>query len=122
MPVDAKVVRNAKIRPIRNNIIVEAMHFGERTTKSGLILPGDDATERGIRPRWAKVMSVGHEQKDVEPGDWILIAHGRWTRTIKYEVDGEIKEIRMVDPKDVLGKQKEEPVDEYVSDSITGKF
>lgn len=118
MPVDANVVKGT-IRPIRNNILIEEMHFGFRTTKAGLILLDDDAKERGIRPRWGKVYSVGHEQHDVVKGDWILVAHGRWTRKITYDINGELKEIRMVDPKDVLGVQKEEPEDEYVADSIT---
>ena len=123
MPVSNTVIRgNKKLRPIKNNIVVYDMHFGERTTTSGLILIDDDAAQRGIRPRWAKVWCVGPEQTDVEPGMWVLIAHGRWTRTINFEIDDEFKDIRMVDPKDVFGYQWDEPLDEYVADSQTGKF
>lgn len=122
MTVDASVLRNVTIRPLKNHILIQDMNFGERKTKSGLLLPGDNGVERGLRPRWGKVIAVGDKQHDVEVGDWILISHGRWTRKVNCEINGEIKEIRMVDPKDVLGKQTEEPEDNYVADSITNKF
>ena len=111
---------SGKIRAIKKSIIVSDMEFGERITKDGLILLSDDGKERGIRPRWAKVFAIGPEQTDVEIGDWVLVEHGRWTRKVDYENDGEIKQIRMVDPKDVIGSQKDKPEDSYVADSITG--
>lgn len=122
MPVQANVIKDASVRPLKDNILVTDMHFGERVARSGLILIDDDARERGIRPRWARVYAVGPEQQDVSVGQWVLVDHGRWTRSIKFEVDGETKELRAVDPKDVLGSQNEEPDDEYVADSIVAKF
>ena len=72
--------------------------FGEQKTKGGLILTDDDGTTRGIYPRWAKVHSKGPENtEDYQIGNWVLIEHGRWTRSVQIdEGDGE-KELRMID-------------------------
>jgi co-chaperonin GroES (HSP10) len=108
-----------KIRPTRKNILVTDMEFGERKTANGLILLGDDMEERGIRPRWAKVVAVGPENEDVKVGEWIYVAHGRWSRGIDVtnEETGETTTIRMVDPKDVLLSSDEQPRDETVAPS-----
>jgi len=78
------------------------MIFGERFTKGGIIMPGDDRKSEGIRPRWGKVFRVGPKQKDVKQGEYILIKHGRWTRGIEMEIDGEDVTIRKVDNNDIL--------------------
>jgi len=57
-----------KICAIGNDIIVEGMNFGMRTTKSGIVLISDDGKDAGIKPRWAKVHAVGPRQKDVQLG------------------------------------------------------
>lgn len=102
-----------KIYPLRDNILVSDMNFGERTTKAGLLLPGDNMEQRGIRPRWARVVAVGPKQLDVKEGEWILVDHGRWTRGFDL-VDpetGDSKVCRLVDPKDVFMSADEEPED-----------
>lgn len=105
-----------KITPTHSNILVTDMEFGERVTSGGVILPGDDKEERGIRPRWCRVLAVGKENQDITQGDWIYVAHGRWTRGIDLtDDDGETTTIRMVDPKDVLLAADEMPVDDYVA-------
>lgn len=91
-----------KIIPVRDHILVEDMVFGERKTRSGVILVGDDGTDRGIRPRWAKVYAVGHEQEDIKEGEYVLVAHGRWTRGVDVTDDGKTVTVRRVDPDDVL--------------------
>ena len=40
------------IRPIRNRVLVHNIHFGEQTTKGGIIIRSDDGETRGIYPRW----------------------------------------------------------------------
>jgi len=118
MPVNNTIVRGT-ITPIKKNILIYDMNFGERTTKAGLILMGDDGKQRGIRPRWGKVLAVGPEQDSVEPGQWVLVAHGRWSRGIQYEVDGNMQEVRMADPDDILGVQDDVPDDAYVASTDT---
>lgn len=101
-----------------DNIIVSDMSFDARITSSGIILPSDDTKLAGIRPRWAKVYAIGPEQKSVNVGQYVLIAHGRWTRGVKIEdVEGE-KTIRKVDPNDVLMVSDEPIQDDTLSDKV----
>ena len=93
-----------QIKALHDNILVADMEFDTRITQAGLILPNDNGTTLGIRPRWGRVYAVGDEQKDVRVGDWILVAHGRWTRGLDIE-DGETEHrrtIRKIDPDDIL--------------------
>jgi len=98
-----------KIKPLKNRVLVSNMHFGMMKTKSGVILPDDDGTAAGTKPRWAKVYAVGPEQQDVEIGQWALIAHGRWTRGIILEENDQDMDVRMVDENDILLITDEEP-------------
>ena len=70
------------ITPLKKRVLVSDMHFGMTKTKGGIILQDDDGTADGVHPRWAKVYAIGKDQKDVKVGQWVLIAHGRWTRFI----------------------------------------
>ena len=92
------------------DVLVTDMHFGEQTTAGGLIIKSDDGQTRGIYPRWAKVFSKGPDNKEeYTVGDWILVMHGRWTRSINIETtDGEI-EIRKVELSSILAMSKEKP-------------
>lgn len=110
-------IKAEKITPTKKNILVTDMEFGERKTNTGIILPGDDMEERGIRPRWCKVLAIGPKQTDVKEGEWILVAHGRWTRGLDLTspTTGESITVRLVDPKDVLLTSDEAPLDEYVA-------
>jgi co-chaperonin GroES (HSP10) len=103
---------NGTLRPIGNRVIVADMYFGEQKTKGGLILRDDNGSTRGIYPRWGKVHSKGPENKDdYAIGDWVLIEHGRWTRSVKInEGDGE-KELRMVEAESILGYSNLKPDD-----------
>ena len=97
-------------RAIGDRVLVTDMHFGEQTTQSGLIISSDDGTERGIYPRWAKVLHKGPENNDTyDIGHWILIEHGRWTRGMNIEVEGEQLEVRMVETESVLAYANEKP-------------
>lgn len=104
------------LKPIRDHILVEQMYFGDRKTAKGIIIPGDDGDIRGIRPRWAKVYSVGHEQQDITPGEYVLVEHGRWTRGVDIVGhDGEIRTVRRVDPENILLVSSTPMQDENVS-------
>jgi co-chaperonin GroES (HSP10) len=91
------------IQPTKNNVLVKDMEFGERMTLGGIIILDDDKKGQGIRPRWAEVVAVGPLQQDVVPGEYILVAHGRWSRGIDMtDEDGVTTTIRLIDPKDIL--------------------
>ncbi|UTS53419.1 hypothetical protein UES1_044 [Escherichia phage UE-S1] len=70
----------------KGKVLVTELEHGERKTAGGIVLTNDDGKIRGIRSRWARVYSVGEDITDIKEGQWILIDHGRWSRTI--EVDG----------------------------------
>lgn len=92
-----------EIRPLPNRVLVHNMEHGERRTKSGLIIGDDDGKDRGVRPRWATVYSVGKDIDDVKKGDRVLISHGRWSRGVSVAApDGEITVVRMVEPESIL--------------------
>lgn len=94
-----------EFKPLRDGILVRNMEFGEQRTASGLIIASDDGKTSGIHPRWGEVIAVGNEQQDVQIGQYVLVAHGRWSRG--FELNGET--VRTVDPNDVLGIQDEAP-------------
>ena len=101
---------NGTARAKGKDILVTDMHFGEQTTASGLIISSDDGQTRGIYPRWARVYSKGPDNKDeFETGDWILIMHGRWTRGVDINTDGNVIEIRKVENESTLAYSKETP-------------
>ena len=107
-----------QIRPLHDHVIVTEMNFHQRTTSGGIIIPGDDARSSGVRPRWAKVLAIGPEQQDVEVGDWICVAHGRWTRGVAVDFGDGSRVIRRVDNDDILLVSKEQPSDDILSDKV----
>ena len=99
-----------KITPTKNNVLVKDMEFGERQTLGGIIIIDDDKKGQGIRPRWAEVVAIGPKQEDVKPGEYIFVAHGRWTRGLDMtDENGETTTVRIVDPKDILMSSDELP-------------
>ena len=108
----------SKLRPLYNSVLVTEMNFHERTTTSGIVIPGDDAKNSGVRPRWAQVYAVGPDQNDVDIGQWVCVAHGRWTRGFKVQLGDQVQVIRRVDPNDILLVSDTEPMDEILSDKV----
>jgi co-chaperonin GroES (HSP10) len=103
-----------KIKPLRDRVFVSDMEFGEERTKSGIFIPGADGKTQGIMARWGKVWAVGPEQTEITIGQWVLIEHGRWTRTVEFENDnGVISEIRMIDNNAIIATSDERPSDVY---------
>ena len=100
------------LEPLRNAVIVSDMSFDMRQTSSGIVLLNDNGTGLGIRPRWGQEYAVGPEQQDVRPGDWICVAHGRWTRGIEIDDNGVERTIRRIDPNDILLVSDEQPQDD----------
>jgi co-chaperonin GroES (HSP10) len=114
--------RISYLRALNDSVIVSDMSFKEsRTLSSGIILPQDDGKSSGIRPRWGQVYAVGPDQKDVTVGQWICVAHGRWTRGLEIEDVRGVKTIRKIDPKDILLVSDEAPAaDDTISDAVSG--
>jgi len=108
----------SQIHPLNNSVIVSEMVFDQRITSSGIILPNDNGTGSGIRPRWGQVYAVGPEQSDVTVGQWICVAHGRWTRGIDIEDESGKKTLRRIDPNDILMVSDELPQDDTMSDAV----
>jgi co-chaperonin GroES (HSP10) len=71
-----------KVNALKGKVLVTDLERGSRIV-NGIILPDDNGKSEGIRPRWGKVYSVGHDITDIVPGQWILIENGRWTRMLK---------------------------------------
>jgi hypothetical protein len=105
------------LRALNDHVLVVDMQFGQRQLSSGIVLLDDNGKSEGIRPRWAQVYAVGPEQHDVVPGQYILVAHGRWTRANEIEVNGEKRSLRRVDHNDILMVSDEAPAyDDTISD------
>ena len=116
-----KVEKN-QLKALQNNVLVSDMVFDERISTGGIVLLNDNGKGNGIRPRWGRVYAIGKDQKDVRVGQWICVAHGRWTRGIDIE-DGQTEHkrtIRKIDPKDILliSDSAERPQDDTMSDAV----
>ena len=107
------------LRALNDSVIVADMEFAGRQLSSGIILHSDNGTTAGIRPRWGRIYAVGPGQKDVVPGQWVCVAHGRWTRGLDIEDSNGKKTIRRIDPQDILLVSDSEPgVDDTLSTAI----
>ena len=104
--------------PIRDWVICTEMNFEGRQLSSGIILAGDNGKSQGVRPRWGQVYAVGPEHTDVKVGDWVCVAHGRWTRGLDIEDESGKKTVRRIDPKDILLVSDSLPTDDTMSDAV----
>jgi len=108
-----------KLKALGDSVIVSDMTFDQRQLSSGIILPNDDGKSSGIRPRWGQVYAVGPKHRDVKPGQWICVAHGRWTRGVDIEDESGEKTIRKIDPRDILLVSDHAPDDDdTMSDAV----
>ena len=111
-------IKDKVIMPVGKRILVSDMRFGERKTRGGIILLDDDGKDSGIHPRWCRVFAVGPKQEDVKIGQWLLIAHGRWSRAMKVIKNEEEFEVRMIDENDILLVSDSEPTDSDVDKQV----
>lgn len=114
----AHQLNKSQIKPLNDSVIVSEMVFDERISTGGIVLLNDNGKSTGIRPRWGQVYAVGPEQQDVQVGDWVCVAHGRWTRGIDIEDESGKVTLRRVDPKDILLQSDQQPQDETFSSAI----
>lgn len=109
----------AGIRALHDHVIVRDMNFSGRQLSSGIYLLNDDGKTEGIRPRWAKVYAVGPDQTEVRVDQWVFIEHGRWSRGLEVEIDGEEFTLRKADPKCIIFVSDDEPdTDDTVSTAV----
>jgi len=107
------------IQALKDHVIVKDMNFGSRQLSSGVVLLADDGKTDGIRPRWARVYAVGPEQNEIKVGQWVLIEHGRWTRAMEVEIDGNRLTLRRADPECIIFTSDEEPdTDDIISTAV----
>jgi len=111
-----------QIKAIHDHVLVADMVFDERISTGGIVLLNDNGKGNGIRPRWGRVYAVGSKQTDVQVGQWIMVAHGRWTRGIDID-DGTTdhkRTIRRIDPNDILlvSDCEERPQDDTMSTAV----
>ena len=97
------------LRPLRDKVFVSDMQFSMDKTVGGILLPSDDGKGSGIHPRWGKVFAIGAEQIDVKVGQWILLEHGRWSRSFTIESEDDEIDIRLADNKAILLVSDEKP-------------
>jgi hypothetical protein len=97
-----KPIKIKSITALHDHVLVADMNFKERLTTSGIYLLNDDGRTAGIRPRWAQVYAIGPDQTDIRVGQWIMVAHGRWTRGVKIDDGTGEHVIRRIDSNDVL--------------------
>jgi len=103
-------IRAEAFRPIKDNVFVTDLDSGPRKTPHGILIPDDNMTERGVRPRWAKVWRVGPDVTEIEAGEWVLVEHARWTNAIDLELSDRIIRVWRVDwPKAVLIAVPDDP-------------
>jgi hypothetical protein len=112
-----KPIKVDSLRALNDHVLVADMNFSERKLSSGIYLLNDDGRGAGIRPRWAQVYATGPEQQDITVGQWILVAHGRWTRGVTIEDESGEVTIRRVDPTDILLLSETEPSDDSLSNA-----
>ena len=81
---------------------------GYKKTHGGLLLNDKDADVTAIRPRWFKIKSVGEDVDFVNEGQYVLVAHGRWSKGV--EVDDET--VYLLDNEEILGTSETDPMND----------
>lgn len=100
--------------PYKDKVFVTDLHRGLMLTNGGVILPDDNMTNHGVHSRWAKIYSIGPEVKNITPGEWVLIEHGRWSPRLRITLDdGSPLDLWMIEyPKAVLVVSDTDPREE----------
>lgn len=97
-------------KPLNYTLLGYELEFGEQK-KNGLILLNDDMSERGIKPRLVKIYKVGNKIKDLEPGNYVILPHGRWSTGWSLDEGNGPVTVRFLDYKDILMVFDEKPYD-----------
>jgi len=106
------------IVPLPKRVLAELLGLEQRVTSSGIIIQSENGKDRGIRPRWAKVHLVGEGIDWCQPGQYILVAHGRWSRQFECEHNGVKLKLVHLDNNECLIVTDELPDDDFVGVGI----
>lgn len=98
------------IEPVGMRVIATDMDHGERKIGS-IIIRDDDGKRHGIRSRWCKIFKVGSEVDAIQPNQWVLVEHGRWSHKFtETDDDGNEQDFWIIDyPRGVLATSKTKP-------------
>jgi len=105
-------------KPLKNYVIVTDMNFKEKLSHGGIIIPHSDGKLEGVHARWGLVYAVGPRQQDVRPGQYVLVKHGRWTRSVLIEDQEGAKTIRRIDDADILMVSDDPMTDETIGNGL----
>lgn len=107
-----------KIIPLPDRIL-GTVYIGER--KIGNIIVVDDLGKlEGNRPRWTHVYAVGKKVDDIKPGQWILVASGRWTEHCRLDLgESKLTRVAQIDYEGCLIVQDEKPPEIDDSEVLT---
>lgn len=81
---------------------------GYKKSKSGLLIADKDMDASGIKNRWFEVYAVGEEIDWCKPGQYLLVAHGRWSNGIK-AFEGSDNKLYLLDNKECLMVSDDRP-------------
>lgn len=99
------------VKALQNKILAEMIDAPglHRKLASGLLLKDQDKDTSGIRPRWFRVYSVGDGIDWVSAGQYLYVAHGRWSNGVNVTED---LRLYLIDNKECLAIQDEDPMKE----------
>ena len=100
-----------RIKATRDKILAEMIDKPgeEKVTDGGIILKEKDATEAAVRPRWFKVYSVGSGIDWIKEGEYVMVAHGRWSNGLK--IDENLK-LYLIDNEECLAVNDTNPMED----------
>ena len=97
------------VKALPNKILAEMMDPPGLFRKQGqLFIKDADADVSGIRPRWFRVHSVGEGIDWVKEGQYLFVAHGRWSNGVNITDD---LRLHLLDNEECLGVQDENPLE-----------
>lgn len=90
----------AKIKAFGDRVLATMAQkpSGYKKSKSGLLIADKDMEASGIKPRWFKIVSVGEKIDWLSDGDYVLVAHGRWSNGV--DIDNE--KVYLLDNNEIL--------------------
>ena len=100
------------LKPLPGKLFCVSLEVGLRKSAGGIVLTDDNdmrAGDRGIRPRWFKVINVNVDTNpdDIKIGDYVLVEHGRWSKRF---TGTDIDNYSVVEEKSVMLVSEDPPI------------